>query len=368
MDPGSGAAIGLGVLFILSIIALVAVSNAYTKVEKVSGAPGFGERLADFFSGITPYFTTWFSLVPYAIFLAGPIADVFSSQLLYTKASLIGLAAIILTAGFGSNLFARVSNSIVGFLPPLTKPDIPGAWNPLGISILAGLVIAAGLMIGLSTGLGNRTVSTAVPPIGGFILLILLAGYGFLGDTVERYVTEDTSTSFAGITIEDACSTPGLGILQTSFAPVGILLESSILFAHFFEYAYTGNNRGMSITGGILAGTFTIETAVLFGKGCMSAYKSGKAAPFISLALGALFGLAGYNIMRSWFGEGFTTTQDEGVFHPPPAPEKKATSVVSDKKIFVGPQPETSEPVDDQDAFVCEAYKDGELITSTLVE
>ena len=39
------------------------------------------------------------------------------------------------------------------------------------------------------------------------------------------------------------------------------------------------------------------------------------------------------------------------------------------EQILVGGQQNTSAPVDDdQDAFVCEAYKDGELITSTIVE
>jgi hypothetical protein len=364
MDPW--AIVSITILVIIGGIAIVGVSVGY-----FSKNPDKSVATKDLFLGIGDYVSTWFSLVPYAIFLAGPIADVFSSQLLYTKASLVGLAGIIATRLFGGNEFASFASTLLGWLPRLTK-EIPPPdagffgklnWIGVGVYVLVLAVIFLPMMIGQLSGWAWKTSSA----LAVFTTLAMIAGNGWLGDAQERYVTGDTSTSFAGITIEDSCTTPGLGALQTSFAPIGILLETSILFSHFWESVDTRNTQGMSITGGILAGTFAIEWAVLAAKGCLPAYKSGKLAPIVSLLLGALFGATGYYTMKETT-EGFTTTQDEGVFHPPPAPEKKATSGVSDKKIFVGPQPETSEPVDDQDAFVCEAYKDGELVTSTLVE
>ena len=36
--------------------------------------------------------------------------------------------------------------------------------------------------------------------------------------------------------------------------------------------------------------------------------------------------------------------------------------------INVGGDNTVSQPVDDSDQFVCEAYKDGELVTSTIVD
>jgi hypothetical protein len=39
-----------------------------------------------------------------------------------------------------------------------------------------------------------------------------------------------------------------------------------------------------------------------------------------------------------------------------------------EKVISVGDSAGQSQPVDDNDQFVCEAYKDGELVTSTIVE
>ena len=35
--------------------------------------------------------------------------------------------------------------------------------------------------------------------------------------------------------------------------------------------------------------------------------------------------------------------------------------------IVVGQPSKQTEPLDDNDQFVCEAYKDGELVTSTIV-
>jgi hypothetical protein len=40
----------------------------------------------------------------------------------------------------------------------------------------------------------------------------------------------------------------------------------------------------------------------------------------------------------------------------------------SETIINVGGSNEKTQEVDDQDQFVCEAYKDGELVTSTIVE
>lgn len=360
MDP-----YGIALFVLLGIVFLGVLFAFKDKLSELFGGFGFDS------TGLRNYITTWFSLVPYAVFLAGPIVDIMSSRFMYTKASLVGFAMVLVVAFVGSN---GVASFMSNWVPSVTSSATGvSEWNTTGLIIAGVGVLASAALIATPIALGNRLVSTITPAIGFALLFLLGAANGLLGDASEtiRVVTGDSSTSYAGITIEDVCATPGLGCVQTVFAPTGILLNTTILACHFFEALDTGNTQGMAAVGAVGATTFIIELLTLISKGCISAYKYTYGAPFISLGLGVGAGAGAYYAMKAYAQEMFTPSdQSGGVFHPPP-PVQKATKTDSEKlstKIVVGPQPETSEPVDDQDAFVCEAYKDGELITSTIVD
>ena len=100
----------------------------------------------------------------------------------------------------------------------------------------------------------------------------------------------------------------------------------------------------------------------------MPTYRYGRASVLIALVASVLGAVVSYYSLKSLTSEGFTsdqTTQKQGIFSnpPPDAPPKPDGSV----KIKVGSASEKNLPVNDEDQFVCEAYKDGELITSTIV-
>jgi hypothetical protein len=352
--------IGLG---FLGLALLAAIVYGITKAGLLPALQGFGKSSYD-------YFVTWFSLVPYVVFLSGPIVDIVSSRFMYTKASLAGFITLLIVAFFGSEWFAGISSSLLGFLPSI-RDAATGAtrWGWLGAYAL--LIGGLGVSIFMPFFEGKTTIGLGTSAATIVILSTILAGNNLLGDTAEvvRTVSGDSSTSYAGITIADVCATPGLGCIQTSFAPTGILLNTSILACHFFESMDTKNTSGMIASGGAMGLTWLVEMMTLGSKGCISAYKYGWGSPIISTLLGVGSGAAAYYTMRTIGQESFTSSdQDGGVFHPPPPPATKSASEKLSTKIVVGPQPDTSEPVDDQDAFVCEAYKDGELITSTIVD
>ena len=359
-----GWAIGFFVL--LGLISLAVLFGFKEKIFELLVGIGFDS------TGIRNYLTTWFSLVPYAIFLAGPIVDIVSSQLLYTKASLVGFATVLIVAFFGGEQFAKLSSSLLGFLPSIR--DEMGALRWVWIVIYGLFLGLVSVGVALPYVEGKTTIGLGTSAAAFLIVATILAGKDFLGDvdpsTVSRDIVGDTSTSYAGVTISDVCATPGLGCVQTSFAPTGILLNTSILACHFFESLDTGNTKGMTTIGSVAGLTYAIELLTLYSKGCVSAYKYGWASPaLISPLLGIGAGAAAYYGMRTVNIEAFTSSdQGGGIFHSPPPPATKTSSEKSSTKIIVGPQPETSEPVDDQDAFVCEAYKDGELVTSTIVD
>ena len=385
----SGYEIGFWVLFSIIIVALLVVSGVklYSKSAELGSSP------------LIEFVQIFFSLSPYVVFFAGFVIDILSSHYLYSKASLVGLCSVLIIAIFGSDKFANLSKSIVGFLPSLYDATTnKTTWVS---------VIKFGLVWGiLLTAIASPLIGSAASPtfsmgktglvttaLSFLIVSTLLAGKDFLGDanatpqTIQQVVEDIVDNTVptvdedgiptvnpflgGGITLDNFCTTPGLESLQTRFAPVGLLLNSSIIGAHLWESYDTGNNSGLITSSLVLGVSLIIETSILWSKDCFSNYKYGWKSPLISSILGLGFGAAGYYGIKLSSQESFTSSSSQGgVFHPPPAPEKekKTDSEKLSTKIVVGPQPDTSEPVDDQDAFVCEAYKDGELITSTIVD
>jgi len=363
MDTSSIGSITLACLLGLAIVTIWLQSQPKN--------PDFIPNLINSLRPIGSYFTTWFTLLPYVVFLAGPVIDIMSSQYMYTKASVVGFLTLVIVYIFGSDGVARTMSNVVPAIKTVAA-DGTSAWNWKGVGIIAAVVIVAGSLIGIPIGVGNQLSRQIAPTIGAFILLCLLAGSNLLGDVtpVQRILSGDTSTSYAGVTIADVCATPGLGCVQTVFAPTGILLNTSIMSCHLVESLDTHNYKNAGLIAGIMGGTYLIEVATQLTKGCTSAYKYGGWSLLIALLIGMGSGTTAYYAMKSIGQESFTQQSEEsGVFHPPPAPEKAKKSSDLSKKIVVGAATDVSEPVDEnQDAFVCEAYKDGELVTSTLVE
>ena len=323
------------------------------------------------------FLKTWSGLFPYIFLLAGPIIDAINANYMYTKASVVGILTVIITALFGSDKFASIAESVTSYIPriwtPFSAPVPPGVswWSQVNFGgVLVWLILGAIVFIPMMVGQLSAWAWTSSVAISSLFIITALAGNGLLGDSkyTPTLLMPGRSSTSAGITKLDVCTTPGLEQLQTRFAPIGILLTSSILTSHMFEAIDTGNNDVAITTGSLTALSFLIELGVLYTNGCLQDYKY-TFAPLISLLLGAGSGATAYYTMKQIGQESFTQkSSDGGVFHPPPIAPQKTSQSKSDKKIVVGPQPDISEPVDDQDAFVCEAYKDGELITSTIVD
>jgi hypothetical protein len=101
----------------------------------------------------------------------------------------------------------------------------------------------------------------------------------------------------------------------------------------------------------------------LIGSNCLQEYRYKNWSILIALVIAVASGTSSYAIQKRILG---------GVVMPS-TNSKQTVGTTSQKSAFetiisVGEKSGQSEPVNDQDQFVCEAYKDGELVTSTIVD
>lgn len=371
MEGSTIALIVFVILFVLTAGVAIGLSDkvSYAKTQGFKFKPEPWEPLIPIFSRFGDYITTWFSLFPYVFLLAGPIIDVIGNQYLYTKASLVGILTVA-SVGliFGANWFASMSESIVGWLPKVTQLD--GSRNWFGIAVWAMVLLFGFGAPAISFIRGTTTGSLATGLIGGLLLTVLLAGNGWLGGG-DYSIAVPPSSSFAGVTLSDVCTTPGLGCVQSTFAPAGILLTSSILSAHLFESIDTGNTGQSAAIGGTLGTAFLLEYMLLMSKGCSENYKYKWTSPFISLALGLGSGAAAYYSMKS-LGQGTEPFGEGGIFHPPVAPTSKTQTGKKDSSVPTSGEAEQcssgvmDEYEDGDIALVGELFKDGVPITSDV--
>ena len=314
-----------------------------------------------------------------AIFLAGPIIDMINQSYQYTKASIIGLIATILTAILGSTKFADFSRNVIEYLPKIYtpfqgKPPVGVSWwsqfSIVGILVSLGIVIS--IFIPMMIGNFSSWAVQYTIAIATLFVFIELAGNGFLDVLTGPMQGPVQANPFSGGGIKadpdpsGYCDTPGFGWASNGIAPTSVVLSQTILWCHLIEMWSTGNNNFGS-TLALSIGVFLAQYSALFSKGCLAAYGSGKLAPLVGLAISA--GIAGYaySVMKST--ESFTSSSTSGgVFHPPPqqAPVKPKDG---SKKVVVGePGEQVSADLDsgEYDELVGELFKDGQPVSTVI--
>jgi hypothetical protein len=194
------------------------------------------------------------------------------------------------------------------------------------------------------------------------------------------------------------CSLPGFEWLENTVAPQGIVMSMTVLWYLLIELWDTGRTS-QSLALGVVTGiVFIVQGAVLYKNNCLAPYKYGIYSILISLVMAVTFASSSYFIQKSFLSGGSSGSTPPPVPPtPPPVPPTPSpvpatpttfgpqcpdgTVIDSSKtmclpiltgafgkKVSVGGPNNTSAPVNDDDQFVCEAYKDGELVTSTIVD
>jgi len=343
------------------------------------------------------------ALIPIVFFSSGFVTDTIDQSWNYSNGAVVGLVSLIALMIFGSTKFADFSKSILGFLPSkpdFTIPDPSDAtktitniwpivkWLAVWIPLVIGIIILAPVISGLT---GSKIAEGVTIPISVLLILVLVAGNGLLAKfTPEGAPMSGGSTFQIHPYPEGLCDVPGFGWAANQVAPASIVLTQTIAWYFMMRNFDTGNNSSAAALGGVSASVFALQWWALNLKGCLDSYTWKFWAPLVGYVLSIGLGAAGYEAVKSI--SVYTQSSKAGT---PSGPKVKPTpgpngpictgGMVLDPDgycvpklgpggtgpeipISVGGQQKTSEPVDDQDAFVCEAYKDGELITSTIVE
>lgn len=199
----------------------------------------------------------------------------------------------------------------------------------------------------------------------GFIAL----GATYLNSTLSGFLRNDTIDT-------DVCGIPGMSEWGSAIGAQNITFSTAVL-SYIASYLSTSGDFDSSFKGMAWAGVFGVwilQTFVFNMSGCkdsrswFGAFDSefGKrfAGPTIGLLSGMLWGgLSGFLFSK------YITGDDSGVglsSEQKQALTQKSGPAMASTSGTAGAG--KCSPTGDDDQFVCEAYKNGELVTSTIVE
>lgn len=157
------------------------------------------------------------------------------------------------------------------------------------------------------------------------------------------------------------CTVPGFESLESFFSPQGIVLPASMFTYLLIDLGFHRNPSQNAGTAILMFGFILIQAFVMNANGCFTAYYFSSAIVTILIAL-LVGGFCGW---MGWIGVRYGAPQRlpsaAGSLSP------ASTTQKSGNPLGGTPDVATCSPPNDQDQFVCEAYRDGEVVTSTIV-
>jgi len=177
---------------------------------------------------------------------------------------------------------------------------------------------------------------------------------------VSLFVTNPVSHSI----IAAQCTVPGFESLESFFSPQGIVLPSAIFTYLLIDLGFHRNPSKNAGTAILMFAFLLAQSIVMIWNGCFKSYYF--SSSYITILAGMLVGA--FSGWMGWIGVRYGAPQrlpsGAGSISPSSnAPMKNPLGAPSSGTPDVG----TCSPPNDQDQFVCEAYKDGEVVTSTIV-
>jgi hypothetical protein len=187
------------------------------------------------------------------------------------------------------------------------------------------------------------------------------------------------------------CDVPGFEWLNSEIAPQSIVMSMTILWFILIQAWDNGESSQTIALGVTTAIVFILQWLVMQRYGCLTSYRYTVYSPLIALVMAITFAGSSYGIQKVMRG-GSTSSSGgmSGTIRPVFSGGVNGTFVCpsgtglspdgseclplpgfgggGEEKVSVGGKNDQSSPVNDQDQFVCEAYKDGELVTSTIVD
>jgi hypothetical protein len=255
-------------------------------------------------------FSQFIYYIPVALLLFGAIADVISQTFKFSIGSFVGVSA-------------------------LTLNGLIGRW--LSTSSVAEVVQAATTAPATVVRAARRVADAATSALDEY------------GNPVEN-------NPFRGGGRE-LCSFPGLQNFDNKYAPQNILVTTAIMFYYMIGEWDSGNALRTVIPGISLLATVLSQTVIMYSSGCLDPWWS----PFVAIAGGIASGGIGYGIVKAVnknnlpFIANQSSTTTPGGFGAVEAPTDVTKPADGSKCAEAS-----------GDDFVCDLYKNGELITTTV--
>lgn len=401
MDATGISAIVSSILFVL--IGVAYGHKLFTEGAFTSGAPAD----LSFLSLLVLYF-------PNTLFAYGFIADIMNGKYHYSVASISALGGMFTNKIFGGYVVGAIMY-VLSFIGAQFSKLSTGAQAvvataaAVGTAAVAGPAAAAaatgvelGAVPAVAATVAANPFATAVPAAAAVAATpVVAAAANPFADVPNEEAPEadadadgvpSTNPFRGGAT--DLCSLPGFEWLENKVAPQGIVMSMTVLWYLMIELWDTGAGSQSIALGVTSAITFGLQWAVLHNSNCLTSYTYGTYSAIIALVMGITFAGTSYGIQKQiakYRGNSSVPpvpSRTPGTFVCPPGtvaspsgdscvnklgpggtqPSSGLGSSAQESIINVGGLNEKTQAVDDNDQFVCEAYKDGELVTSTIVE
>jgi hypothetical protein len=373
LSGGTSAESGLATVGLLLLILIGLIALGFGGYFGYTNAP-VREALLDFLSKNVLY-------MPNILFGYGFVSDIFNNTgYHYSIASITALFGMIINRTVGGVVVGGIASG-VSFVADKVNQARSSVSKAATATVSSDIELAA---------MPKRDPVLSPPPpdddddddddSGGIFNLTALPKDKRGGaDPVVRVPAPWSSTKF--------CSLPGFEWLENTIAPQGIVMSMTILWYLMIELWDTGSGGQSAALGVTTAIVFIVQWLVLAKNGCLDQYRYKMYSPLIALVMAITFAGISYGIQKaiglnsgsSSGGMGGPITGGVNTKFVCPSgtglsPDGTTCIPLSgfggggEQKVPVGGKNEQSQPVNDQDQFVCEAYKDGELVTSTIVD
>jgi hypothetical protein len=167
------------------------------------------------------------------------------------------------------------------------------------------------------------------------------------------------------------CTVPGFESIESQFSPQGIVLPTAIFMYLIMDFAMKRSASANIGIGVIFPAFLLIQYSVMRSSGCFDKYywSDSFLTVLSAFIVGSVFGVSAWGIVKTFFPSSLPSSAGA----PPPAPPPPTTPSGTLGPILPpsgssNPNVGTCSAPNDQDQFVCDAYKNGQKITSTLVE
>lgn len=209
------------------------------------------------------------------------------------------------------------------------------------------------ILFGFLADMFAQTFKMSIASIIGIISIILNKP---AGDFIAKLVGGQPPMTGGG---EPWCTIPGLSFIESYGSPMIVTSTASIMTYYLIDAGIERQSLGMMIG---LTALYVAQLVTMFAGGCLEYYFNKFGAIAISTVLGITFGSIGYGIVSS-VAPNYLPFRFSNISSGSSLQTPLNSGGLSSTGPTSGGQCSAAQG---DDAYVCEAYKNGQLVTETI--